>query len=269
MRRCPGIVFELVTMTTTGENILDRTLDEVGGKGLFVKELDEALRAGRVDLCVHSYKDMPVEDNPDMPVVAVSRREDPRDVLLCAAGKAEADVCAVGCSSLRRKLQLGALLPKWRVRPVRGNVLTRIDKMDGGEFDALVLAAAGIRRLGLAARVSRVFSADEILPAATQGILAVQGRAGEDYGFLRDWCDADAWDAAEAERSFVRALNGGCSAPVAAYAEVAGDMCTLRGLYVNGHEQLFRGVQSGPRTEARQLGERLAAALKEKGEHNG
>ena len=258
-------------MTTTGDNILDRTLDVVGGKGLFVKELDEALRAGRVDLCVHSYKDMPVEDNPDMPVVAVSRREDPRDVLLCAAGRMESGVRTVGCSSLRRKLQLEALpgAAGWQVRPVRGNVLTRMDKMDSGEFDALVLAAAGIRRLGLEERVNRVFSVDEVMPAATQGILAVQGRAGVDYGFLCEWSDEDAWDSAEAERGFVRALGGGCSAPVAAYAELAGGTCTLCGLYVNAKEQLFKGVQSGPRKEARQLGERLAAALKEEGERNG
>ena len=255
-------------MTTTGDNILDRTLDEVGGKGLFVKELDDALTSGRVDLCVHSYKDMPVQDNPALPVVAVSRREDPRDVLLCGQSGPQA-VRAAGCSSKRRQLQLARIAPGWQVRPVRGNVLTRIEKMERGEFDALVLAAAGIIRLGLWQRVARVFSAQEILPAATQGILAVQGRAGEQYDFLPQWSDPAARDAAEAERAFVRALDGGCSSPVAAYATVDGGHLTLEGLYVNAREQLFRGSATGARDGARALGRQLAEELKQRGDAHG
>ena len=176
---CPGAELELVTMKTTGDKILDRTLDQVGGKGLFVKELDAALLESRVDLTVHSLKDLPMEPHPGLPVAAYPRRADPRDVLVLPEGETEWDRSRpVGCASLRRKLQLEALFPGVEVRPVRGNVLTRLNKLDRGEYGALVLAAAGLERLGLAGRIARYFSVEELLPAAGQGILAVQVRAG-------------------------------------------------------------------------------------------
>lgn len=144
----PGVELELVTMKTTGDKILDRTLDKIGGKGLFVRELDAALREGRVDLTVHSCKDLPMEVPEDLPLAAFPRREDPRDALVLRRG-AEKMEGPIGCSSLRRKLQLQALFPGVEVLPVRGNVQTRLQKLDSGQFGALVLAAAGLRRLGL------------------------------------------------------------------------------------------------------------------------
>lgn len=255
-------------MKTTGDKILDRSLDAIGGKGLFIKELDAALVEKRVDLCVHSYKDMPVDDDPELPVVATSPREDPRDVLLLPQGEKSRPDAPLGCSSKRRQLQLKAMDPGRDIAPVRGNVLTRLEKLDGGQFGGLVLAAAGIRRLGLWDRADRIFTPDEILPAATQGILAVQGRAGEDYSYLEEWSDIDAWDAALAERAFVRALDGGCTSPVAAYAVPDGPDCLLTGLYVNERNELFRGETRGARAQARALGERLAAQLKERGDGN-
>lgn len=258
IRACqPGLEVELLTMKTTGDKILDRTLDQVGGKGLFVKELDAALLAGRVDLTVHSSKDLPMETDPRLPLVAFSRRADPRDALVLPAGVTELDPAKpIGCSSLRRRLQLKSLFPQMKTAPVRGNVLTRLEKLDRGEYAALVLAAAGLERLGLAGRVSRYFSVEEMLPAAGQGILAVQARAGFDPACLREFNDPDSRDCLLAERAFVRALDGGCSSPVAAYATVDGATLTLTGLYVDSHGEACRQTISGPRGQ----GERLGAA---------
>ena len=259
IRACqPGLEVELLTMKTTGDKILDRTLDQVGGKGLFVKELDAALLAGRVDLTVHSSKDLPMETDPRLPLVAFSRRADPRDALVLPAGVTELDPAKpIGCSSLRRQLQLKALFPQMKTAPVRGNVLTRLEKLDRGEYAALVLAAAGLERLGLAGRVSRYFSVEEMLPAAGQGILAVQARADFDPACLREFHDPDSRDCLLAERAFVRALDGGCSSPVAAYATVDGEALTLTGLYVDSNGEACRQTISG----SREQGERLGAAL--------
>lgn len=175
----PEVELELVTMKTTGDKILDRTLDKVGGKGLFVKELDAALLDGRVDLTIHSCKDLPMEEDPRIPLAGFSRREDPRDALVLPQGAEELDPSRpIGCASARRAVQLRALFPGVAVAPVRGNVLTRLRKLDEGQFSALVLAAAGLKRLGLEARITRYFTVEELLPAAGQGILALQTRAG-------------------------------------------------------------------------------------------
>lgn len=264
IRACqPGLEVELLTMKTTGDKILDRTLDQVGGKGLFVKELDAALLAGRVDLTVHSSKDLPMETDPRLPLVAFSRRADPRDALVLPAGAKELDPAKpIGCSSLRRQLQLKALFPQMRTAPVRGNVLTRLEKLDRGEYAALVLAAAGLERLGLAGRVSRYFSVEEMVPAAGQGILAVQARADFDPACLREFNDPDSRDCLLAERAFVRALDGGCSSPVAAYATVDGEALTLTGLYVDSHGEARRQTISGPREQGERLGAALAQDLR-------
>ena len=231
----PEIELELVTMKTTGDKILDRTLDKVGGKGLFVKELDAALQEGRVDVTVHSCKDLPMEENPALPLVAFSRREDPRDVLVLPEGVQELDFSKpIGCASLRRKMQLEQLFPQATVAPVRGNVQTRLRKLDEGQYAALVLAGAGLKRLGLEGRICRWFSTEEILPAAGQGIMAAQMRAGEDTSFLDAFSDAEGTACALAERAFVRELDGGCSSPVAAFAAISGDTMTLTGMNVSG-----------------------------------
>ena len=261
----PEAELELVTMKTTGDKILDKTLDKIGGKGLFVRELDQALRDGRADFTVHSLKDMPMQVPEDLPLAAFSSREDPRDVLVLPEGATELDVSKpIGCSSRRRQLQLKLLFPDMDIQPVRGNVQTRLAKLEAGQFSALVLAAAGLKRLGLEGRISRYFTTEEILPAAGQGILVVQTRRGMDTQCLRLVQDEKTACCAKAERAFVRALDGGCSSPVAAYAVVEGEKLTLTGFYVSEDERIQRkGSISGGVTEAATLGSTLARILKE------
>lgn len=265
----PDLEVEILTMKTTGDIILDRTLDKVGGKGLFVKELDKALIDGRSILSVHSLKDMPMEVPEELPLLAFSKREDPRDVLVLPEGASELDKSKpLGCSSLRRTLQLKKLYPDMDVRSIRGNLQTRLRKLDEGQYSALILAAAGLKRLGLESRINRYFTADEIIPAAGQGILAVQGRKGEAYDFLEGYCDKDAWTAGSAERAFVKLLDGGCSSPVAAHAEILEDEIYLRGLYYNEKDGSYvTGTLRGNKADAESLGRELAETLRKKGEN--
>ncbi len=257
----PEVELELVTMKTTGDKILDRTLDKVGGKGLFVKELDAALRDGRADLTVHSCKDLPMEESADLPLLAFSRREDPRDALVLPEGASEIDFSKpIGCASLRRKLQLERLYPQARVEPVRGNVLTRLRKLDEGQYGALILAGAGLKRLGLEGRIARYFSTEEMLPAAGQGILAVQGRAGQDTEILSGFADEAGRLCALAERAFVRALDGGCTSPVAAHAVVQDGEMILTGMNVYGEKDSIAGAAA----EGERLGLTLAERLRER-----
>ncbi|MDD7388598.1 MAG: hydroxymethylbilane synthase [Lachnospiraceae bacterium] len=258
---------KLVTMKTTGDIILDRSLDKVGGKGLFVKELDKALMDGRTCLSVHSLKDMPMEISEDLPLIAFSRREDPRDVLVLPEGSTEIDFSRpVGCSSLRRMLQFKKLYPQAEFANVRGNVITRLAKLDSGQYSALILAAAGVKRLGLEHRISRYFDPEEMIPAAGQGILAVQGRADMEYDFLNGYNDPEGEMAALAERAFVKELNGGCTSPVAAHARIQNGTIYLKGLYYDekdgGH---LIGSITGPadKKSASELGRELAAQLRE------
>ena len=264
-RTVPEAELKLVTMKTTGDRILNKTLDQIGGKGLFVKELDQALRDGRADFTVHSLKDMPMEVPEDLPLAAFSSREDPRDVLVLPEGVSELDPSKpIGCSSRRRQLQLKKLFLDMDIQPVRGNVQTRLSKLDAGQFSALVLAAAGLKRLGLEGRISRYFTTEEILPAAGQGILVVQTLKGMDTQCLRLVQDEETAFCAKAERAFVRALDGGCSSPVAAHAVVEGEKLTLTGFYVSPDEIIQRkGSISGGLTEAETLGSTLARILKE------
>ena len=265
----PDMEVDILTMKTTGDKILDRTLDKIGGKGLFVKELDRALLEGRSQLSVHSLKDMPMEESEELPILAFSKREDVRDVLVFPKGCEELDASKpIGCSSLRRKLQLQEIFPDVKVKSIRGNLQTRLEKLDSGEYSALVLAAAGLKRLGLEKRISRYFDTEEILPAAGQGILAVQGRKGEDYSFLNGYCDEEAWAVGSAERAFVKLLDGGCSSPVAAHGEISGDELYLRGLYYNEKDGSYvTGTLRGNKADAESLGRELAETLRKKGEN--
>ena len=261
----PTLNVELVTMKTTGDIILDRTLDKIGGKGLFVKELDAALMDGRVDITVHSSKDLPMEISPELPLVAFSKRADPRDVLVLPEGKTEIDFSKpIGCSSLRRQLQLKKLFPEATLAPIRGNVITRLAKLDRGEYSALVLAGAGLTRLGLENRITRYFSTEEILPAAGQAILAVQSRAGFETPWLQNFNDNDGRDCLLAERAFVRTLDGGCSSPVAAHATLDGDTISLKGMYVTEDNRLFFETVTGDRSQAEDLGAHLADSMRRK-----
>lgn len=260
----PELSIELITMKTTGDMILDRTLDQIGGKGLFVKELDKALLEGRIDLAVHSLKDMPMEVSGEIPLLAFSEREDPRDALVLPEANRLLPVEAnLGCSSARRRVQLIRLFENARVSSVRGNVITRLQKLDGGEYSALVLASAGLKRLGLRHRISRAFSPEELLPAAGQGILAIQGRKGGNYSFLDAVQDDDSRAAALAERAFVRALGGGCSEPIAAYAQLHGQELKLTGLSCDEKEGRYRlSSITGNRDEGEKLGETLADGIR-------
>lgn len=259
-----GLEAQILTMKTTGDIILDRTLDQIGGKGLFVKELDKALLEGKSDLSVHSLKDLPMEVPKELPVVAYSPREDPRDVLILPKGAKELDPSKpIGSSSLRRCLQLEKLFPGIPCKSVRGNVLTRLRKLDSGEYSGLVLAAAGVKRLGLQDRISRYFTVEEMLPAAGQGILAVQGREGVDYSFLQGFHDGKAAAEAQAERAFVRWLDGGCSSPVAAHAVCEEGRISITGLYY--HEktgQWHKDQIRGDVKDAQELGVALAKKMK-------
>lgn len=256
-----GVETELVPMKTAGDRILDRRLDQIGGKGLFVRELELALRDGRCDIAVHSLKDLPMEETEDLPVLGVSAREDARDVLVLPRGIAGLDPrLPLGTSSPRRMVQLRRLLPGMGIESIRGNVLTRLTKLDRGEYGGLVLAAAGLKRLGQADRISRYFTVEELLPAAGQGILAVQGRQEEDYGYLKGFFDRDAGFCALAERSFVRALGGGCSLPVAAYAKIDSDgtLC-LTGMYAQeGSPECRIYRTAGKKEDAEKIGLALA-----------
>lgn len=258
------IEVEIYTMKTTGDKILDKTLDKIGGKGLFVKELDRALLDKKTDISVHSLKDMPMEIPKELPLLAFSKREDPRDVLVLPAGAHTLDKTKpIGCSSLRRILQLKELYPDMGCRSVRGNVQTRLNKLDSGEYSALILAAAGLKRLGLTGRISRYFEPEEMIPAAGQGILAVQGRAGEPADYLQDLKDLNSFYAATAERAFVRYLDGGCSSPVAAHAVINGSKISIRGLYYDEETGNYeKGTVTGSVKDAEALGISLAQSLR-------
>lgn len=259
----PEVNVEILTMKTTGDKILDRTLDKIGGKGLFVKELDRALLEKRSDISVHSLKDVPMEVSEELPILAFSKREDPRDVLVLPEGADCLDrTKPIGCSSARRILQLRELYPDMECKSVRGNVQTRLSKLDSGEYSGLILAAAGLKRLGLEHRISRYFEPEEMIPAAGQGILAVQGRIGEDVSFLEGFGDFASTHEALAERAFVRFLNGGCSSPVAAHGIVSGEEMTLLGLcYEETTGTYVKGQIRGKAEEGERLGISLAKEL--------
>ncbi len=260
----PGCEVELATFKTTGDKILDRRLDQIGGKGLFVKELDAALRAGECDYTVHSCKDLPMEVPEDLPLVCFSTREDPRDVLVYPQGASEPDFSLpIGTSSRRREVQLRALFPQATFASVRGNLQTRLRKLDEGGYGALVLAAAGLKRMGLADRIGRYLSADEVIPSAGQGVLAVQGRVDADPSLFEGFADEDVATAVLAERAFVAHLDGGCSSPIAAHARLDGDTVSLYGLYYDeDQQQARRGFVQSARADAIAMTHSLADTLR-------
>lgn len=231
-----GQAVELLGMTTRGDQILDRSLSKVGGKGLFVKELETALEDGRADLAVHSLKDVPMDLPPGFALACVMEREDPRDAWVSPHASLQ-DLppgAVVGTSSLRRVVLLrDALLHAGRsdvrIAPLRGNVNTRLRKLDEEEFDAIVLAAAGLIRLGMADRIRHAFAPDDMVPAAGQGALAIEVRAGRDdlMALLAPLAHQPTWLAVEAERAVSRAMGGSCSMPLAAHAVWLGDTLQL------------------------------------------
>jgi len=262
----PSLDFEIVAIKTTGDKILDKPLDLVGGKGLFIKELEQALLDGSIDMAVHSFKDMPIEDSDNnLSIVALSKRESPFDVLVLPKEVSKLDNSKpVGSSSLRRTIQFARLYYGFEIKPVRGNVPTRLSKLDNGEYSALILAEAGLNRLSLQNRISRIFTVDEMIPAAGQGILAVQGKRGKDYSFLDSFHSYESEIVSKAERRFLKKLSGGCTSPVAVYGQILGNELLLTGMYVDIHGNIEIGKISGGTDKSEQLGETLAVRLKEK-----
>jgi len=266
----------LLGMTTRGDQILDVTLSKVGGKGLFVKELEAALDDRRADLAVHSLKDVPMDLPDGFVLAAVLEREDSRDAFVSPRHASLAVLppgACVGTSSLRRVVQLLSLRPDLRIEPLRGNLDTRLRKLDEGHYDAIVLAAAGLVRLGLAERIAQRFEIEQMLPAAGQGALAIEVRS-TDHRLCKTLAvlnHTPTWLAAHAERAVSRSLGGSCSVPLAAFASWQGDTLLLRAAL--GHADapttaLLRTQASGrPRdvAAASALGEQAAASLREQG----
>jgi hydroxymethylbilane synthase len=268
--RQPGLVVETVVITTTGDRVAETALSKVGDKGLFTRELEEALREGRIDVAVHSLKDLPTELPTDLAIGAILEREDPRDALVGLAPGGLAGLprqARVGTSSLRRRAQLLERRPDLRVVDLRGNVPTRLEKIERGHCDAAVLALAGLRRLGLEAAVAAVLEPQDLLPAVGQGAIAVQSRAG-DLG-VASWLAAldhvPTRLATVAERALLARLEGGCQVPVGALATLAEGRLHLRGLVADLDGSLvLRGALDAPAGDepaAARLGERVADEL--------
>lgn len=263
----PACAVELLTLTTRGDQILDRTLSKVGGKGLFVKELETALFDGRADLAVHSLKDVPVDLHASFELCTVLERADPRDAFVSNRYATLADLppgAVVGTSSLRRESQVRARYPHLVVKPLRGNLDTRLAKLDNGDYDAIVLAAAGLQRLGLAQRLRAILEPADSLPAAGQGALGIEIRADRDD--VRAWlaplaCPVTTVCVA-AERAVSRELGGSCQVPLAAYAQVGDGILNLRALVASPDGQrVVRAERQGPASDARDIGIAVAREL--------
>jgi hydroxymethylbilane synthase len=272
-----GHEVSLLGMTTRGDQILDRSLSKVGGKGLFVKELEVALDEGRADLAVHSLKDVPMDLPEGFALACVMEREDPRDAFVSDKYGALDELpqgAVVGTSSLRRVVLLRALRPDLRIEPLRGNVDTRLRKLDEGQYDAIVLAAAGLKRLGLSNRIKAVFDAETMLPAAGQGALGIEVRAQR-----RDLIEAleplahhATWLAVAAEREVSRAMGGSCSMPLAAHAAYSGEYLQLRAAWGDAEKAgpLVRAQSAAAVADIAQavaLGAEVAARLRAGGAH--
>ena len=266
----PRLNFEHVKIKTRGDKVLDRNLSQLAGeagKGLFIKELETALLDEHIDIAVHSYKDMPYEENKDLPIVAISKRESPFDVLVLPKDVKYIDFdMPVGSCSQRRTLQFSKLYPSGHTKDIRGNVITRLSRLDSGEYSALILAHAGLNRLRLQDRVTRIFTADEMIPSASQGILAVQGRPGEDHSYLLCVHSQESEIISRAERQFLKTLESSCTSPVAAYAQVIGKEILLRAMYASKDGNMQTGEITGEVSKAEHIASSLAIQLKKRAE---
>ncbi len=267
----PGLHVELVRMSTQGDKILDAPLAKVGGKGLFVKELEQSLLAGESDIAVHSMKDVPVEFPDGLYLPVICRREDPRDAFVSNIYAHFSDLpqgARVGTSSLRRQTVLHELRPDLAIVTLRGNVNSRLKKLDDGAYDAIILAAAGLLRLGFSERITEYLAPEISLPAIGQGAIGIECRSEDArvHGLIAVLHDPKTYTCVHAERAMNRQLQGGCQVPIAGYAELHGDILTLRGLVgrPDGSE-VVRGTISGAAHEAADLGVRLADDLLKRG----
>jgi len=267
----PGLEVELVPLSTRGDEVLDRSLAAIGGKGLFLKELEVAMERGEADCAVHSLKDVPMELEPGFVLPAVLERADPADAFV-SNGWASLDAlpqgARVGTSSLRRQAQLRALRPDLQLSDLRGNVNTRLARLDGGGYDAIILACAGLDRLGLHDRIRSRLAPPQWLPAPAQAVVAAECRAGDarTIGLLAVLEDAPTRTVIEAERALNRALHGSCHVPVAAFAELHGQVLQLQAMVGSAADGRAVRVQGeGPAADPQALGRRLAAELLERG----
>lgn len=263
----PELDFELVGIKTKGDIILDARLEALGGKGLFIKELEQALIDQSIDMAVHSMKDIPVEIPDSLAISAVSQREDPRDVLITLNRTRFEDLpkgSVIGTSSLRREVQILEKRPDLHVKTLRGNVLTRINQLVNEEYQGLVLAVAGLKRLGLEERCEYYFSVEEMIPAVGQGVLAIETRKDDP---LAEYLQTSVHSAETAliiaaERAYMIKLNGGCTTPIAAHAVIDGERMKISGLLASREgTRIYRAALEGNKQEAAGLGEALAEQI--------
>ena len=270
-RQHPGIRVELLAMSTRGDKILDTPLAKVGGKGLFVKELEVAMLEHRADLAVHSMKDVPVEFPEGLGLTVICDREDPRDAFVSNHYASVDDLpqgARVGTCSLRRQCQLKERRPDLEIITLRGNVNSRLAKLDDGQFDAIILAASGLKRLGFDERIRQEIPPEVSLPAVGQGALGIECRLDDQelIALLQPLNHQDSWTRLQAERAMNRQLQGGCQVPIAGYAVLEGDQIWLRGLVGEPDgSSVIRYEARAPQTEADQLGVTVANALLESG----
>lgn len=263
----PAMRVTILGMTTQGDQILDSPLSKIGGKGLFVKELETAMVEGRAHIAVHSIKDVPMNLPAGFRLAAIGEREDPRDAFVSST-YASLDAlpagARVGTSSLRRECQLRARYPQLSIEPLRGNVQTRLRKLDAGQYDAIILAAAGLKRLGLSARIREELSPEQSLPAVGQGALGIECLSGRDdlVALLAPLNHHDTGDCVRAERAMSRTLGGSCQVPLGAYAQIADGVLSLRGFVaeIDG-SRIISGSVAGPSQDAERLGCELADQL--------
>jgi len=267
----PDVKVELVTIKTTGDKMLDTPLSLIGGKGLFVKEIEEALLKKQVDVAVHSIKDVPAELPEGLIISTFPEREDPHDALISTGNQTLEQLpkgARVGTSSLRRSAQLLCMRPDLDLVPLRGNVDTRLKKLEAGEFQAIILAAAGLRRLGLAKRISQIIPSTQILPAIGQGALGLEVRRDNEQiikllAFLNN---EQTEVTVKAERAFLKRLEGGCQVPIAAYAGLNGEELHLEGLVAElDGTRFIRDEISGKKSRATEIGDSLARRLLDSG----
>lgn len=267
----PGLQVELKVIKTTGDKILDVPLAQVGGKGLFVKEIEEALLSGRAQLAVHSMKDVPAELPPGLTIAGVSPREDARDALVSRRGLHLSDLprgARIGTSSLRRRAQLLAARPDLEILSIRGNVETRLRKMEEMDLDGVILAAAGLTRLGMSHVMTQAIEVDEMLPAAGQGALGFEIREEDDRAreLVDALSDPRAAQAVEAERAFLAHLEGGCQTPIAGHARCVGDRLIFQGLVASlDGKRVVRVRGEAPGSQAAALGRRIAREALDQG----
>lgn len=263
----PDIRVELEVIRTTGDKITDVPLAKVGGKGLFVKEIEDALLDGSVDLAVHSMKDVPAVLPEGLEIGAVPEREDPRDALIIRRGKDVSDLpngAVIGTSSLRRAAQILTMRPDFEIRMLRGNLETRLRKLDEGQYDAIILATAGLRRMGWQDRITVFLDPAEFIPAIGQGALGIEVRSGDERvrNILKPLDHPESAAAVRAERSLLKELEGGCQVPIGGHARIFGDTVELVGLVASlDGKQVFRAHGKAPVSEAVELGKKVAAEL--------